>query len=68
MPRWLRVGAGLTLIATSSLAAQFDGPYQRHRIDLRYDGRFTIVRLRWKSDLARRGGFESIDRGLGGGA
>ena len=33
----------------------------RHRTDLAYDGRFTFVRLRWKSDfgLSRRGGFRS---------
>jgi len=59
MPRWLRVAAGLIVIATASLAAQFDRPSQRHRIDLPYDGRFTFVRLRWGSDLARRGGFRS---------
>ena len=59
MPRWLRIAAGLIVIATASLAAQFDRPSQRHRIDLPYDGRFTFVRLRWKSDLARRGGFRS---------
>ena len=40
MPRWLRTAAALLLIAASSLAAQFDAPYQRHRVDLRYDGRF----------------------------
>ena len=40
-------------------AARRPGP--PHRTDLAYDGQFTFVRLRWKSDLgfSRRGGFSS---------
>src|SRR3989441_11311503 len=38
-------------------AAQFDAPAHPHRTDLTYDGQFTFVRLRWKSDFgfSRRG-------------
>jgi hypothetical protein len=59
MPRWLRLAGGVILIAGTAAAAQFDRPARRHRTDLTYDGRFTFVRLRWKADLARRGGFRS---------
>ena len=51
-----RLFAVALLVATTA-SAQHD-PY---RADIEYDGRFTFVRLRWKSDLgfSRRGGFSS---------
>jgi len=51
-----RLFAVALLVATTA-SAQHD-PY---RPDIEYDGRFTLVRLRWKSDLgfSRRGGFSS---------
>ena len=44
--------------AAGAQLGSFDRP---HRTDLTYDGRFTFVRLRWKSDLgfSRRGGFNA---------
>jgi hypothetical protein len=59
--RWLRL-LGLALISAASASAQFDAPGMGHyRTDITYDGRFTFVRLRWKSDLgfSRRGGWSS---------
>jgi len=58
---WLRAAIAVLIIATSAGAVQFDAPGRRHRTDLTYDGRFTFVRLRWKSDFgsSRRGGFSS---------
>jgi len=48
-------------IAATAAAVQFDAPGRRHRSDLTYNGQFTFVRLRWKSDFgsSRRGGFSS---------
>src|SRR6185503_18142251 len=44
----------------SPSTAQFDAPGLRHRTDVAYDGRFTFVRLRWRSDFAfSRRGFSS---------
>ena len=61
MPRWLRIAAVVTFIAATAAAVQFDAPGRRHRSDVTYNGKFTFVRLRWKSDLgfSRRGGFSS---------
>ncbi len=61
MPRWLRIAAAVMFIAATAAAVQFDAPGRRHRTDLTYDGQFTFVRLRWKSDFgsSRRGGFSS---------
>jgi len=61
VPRWLRVAAVVTFIAATAAAVQFDAPGRRHRSDVTYNGKFTFVRLRWKSDLgfSRRGGFSS---------
>src|SRR4051794_37209371 len=62
MPRWLlRLAGAAVFIAAMASAAQFDGPRRSYRSDISYDGRFTFVRLRWKSDLgsSRRGGFSS---------
>src|SRR6188472_63167 len=61
MPRWLRLAGAVLFIAATSAAAQFDSPRQSYRRDIEYDGRFTFVRLRWKSDFgsSRRGGFSS---------
>jgi hypothetical protein len=54
----MRILAVAVLLAlTAPAAAQFRGPARDYGTDLEYDGRFTFVRLRWKSDLAfaRRG-------------
>ena len=60
MTRWLRLAAVIVFAAAAD-AAQRDAPGPPHRTDLAYDGQFTFVRLRWKSDLgfSRRGGFNS---------
>ena len=61
MPRWLRIATAVISIAATAAAVQFDAPGRRHRSDLTYNGQFTFVRLRWKSDFgfSRRGGFSS---------
>ena len=61
MPRWLRIASAVIFIAATAAAVQFDAPGRRHRSDLSYNGQFTFVRLRWKSDFgfSRRGGFSS---------
>jgi len=58
--RWLRLAA-VIVVAAGADAAQRDAPGLPHRTDITYDGQFTFVRLRWKSDLgfSRRGGFSS---------
>ena len=55
----LRAAVSLVFISATAAAAQFDLPGGRHRLDVPYDGQFTFVRLRWKSDYgySRRGGF-----------
>ena len=57
MAQWLRVATAVILIAATAAAVQFDAPGRPYRTDLAYDGQFTFVRLRWKSDLdfSRRG-------------
>jgi hypothetical protein len=51
--RW--VSAAIVGLAATVVPA---GHSQSHDLDLPYDGRFTFVRLRWKSDLGfSRGGF-----------
>ena len=61
MPRWLRIVSAVIFIAATAAAVQFDAPGRRHRSDVTYNGQFTFVRLRWKSDFgsSRRGGFSS---------
>ena len=61
MAHWLRAAILIVIIAATAGAVQFESPGRRHRTDLSYDGRFTFVRLRWKSDFgsSRRGGFSS---------
>jgi hypothetical protein len=46
-------------VLTATAAAQLGNFDRPHRADLPYDGRFTFVRVRWKSDFgfSRRGGF-----------
>ena len=56
VPYWLRLVAAMILSATLGAAVQFE-PARSHRSDHAYDGRFTFVRLRWTSDVSRRGGF-----------
>ena len=60
MSRWLRLAA-VIVVAAGADAAQRDAPGRPHRTDVTYDGQFTFVRLRWKSDFgfSRRGGFSS---------
>jgi hypothetical protein len=51
------LAVALLLALTAPAGAQRRGPARDYGTDLEYDGRFTFVRLRWKSDLAfaRRG-------------
>jgi Domain of unknown function (DUF4159) len=51
------LAVAVVLALTAPAGAQFRGPARDYATDLEYDGRFTFVRLRWKSDLAfaRRG-------------
>jgi hypothetical protein len=55
--RWLRVATAVLFVAAAAAAAAQLRPPDRPRTDIAYDGRFTFVRLRWKSDFAgaRRG-------------
>src|SRR6185295_2223390 len=49
MPRWLRVVA-LVLFAATGASAQYDRPgVPGYRTDVKYDGRFTFVRVAWKT-------------------
>ncbi|MCA1559769.1 MAG: hypothetical protein LC753_11460 [Acidobacteria bacterium] len=61
MPHWLRTATAVIFIASTAAAVQFDTPGRPHQSDPEYDGRFTLVRLRWASDIgfSRRGGFGS---------
>ena len=48
MRRWLLIGAAvLTAVVAAGAQRRFSEPY--YRTDLKYDGRFTFVRLRWDS-------------------
>jgi hypothetical protein len=60
VPRWLRSASAVILITATAAAVRFDAQVGSHRSDIRYDGQFTVVRLRWDSGF---GGF-----GRGGGA
>jgi Domain of unknown function (DUF4159) len=53
---WVRAAAVLLIAATAG-AMQFDAPGQQYRADLTYDGQFTFVRLRWRSDFGFSRGF-----------
>jgi Domain of unknown function (DUF4159) len=53
---WVRAAA-VVLIAATAGAMQFDAPGQPYRADLTYDGQFTFVRLRWRSDFGFSRGF-----------
>jgi hypothetical protein len=57
----MRLSVLALMIAVTTVAAQSGGSSAAHRYDLTYDGKVTLVRLRWGSDLAgfRRGGFSS---------
>ena len=59
--RVIRILAVALMVAlTAPAGAQFRGPARDYATDLDYDGRFTFVRLRWKSDLAvARGGWST---------
>lgn len=58
-----RICAAAALVVTATVAtAQFRPSDQYHPTDLRYDGRFTFLRLRWDSGFggfSRRGGFNA---------
>jgi hypothetical protein len=56
VPRWVRITAALVLIAAVAGAVRSDAQGRPAPRDSSYDGRFTFVRLRWKSD-GGRGGF-----------
>jgi uncharacterized protein DUF4159 len=58
--RRLRIATVVLLVAATATAVQFDAPGPPHRADVSYDGQFTFVRLRWKSDFGfSRRGFSS---------
>lgn len=57
MPHWLRLAAALVVSASAGAAAQFEASGRSAHSDLVYDGRFTVVRLRWTADFSRRSGF-----------
>ena len=62
MPRRLRLACLLLLMATAASAVQRDAPQAGDwNGQPSYDGRFTLVRLRWQSGLGgfRRGGFSA---------
>ena len=60
MGRRLRIATVVVFVAATATAVQFDAPGRAHRTDLPYDGQFTFVRLRWKSDFGfSRRGFSS---------
>jgi uncharacterized protein DUF4159 len=63
MRRRLRLTAVLLLIAATAAAVQRDAaPRGEWNAQPKYDGKVTIVRLRWQSDLGgfgRRGGFSA---------
>ena len=62
MRRWLIIGLAITVSSGIAAATQFDArPDARSAATSAYDGRFTLVRLRWGSDFgfSRRGGFGS---------
>ena len=50
---------GLSLISATTALAQFDAPRLSYRTDVDYDGRFTFVRLQWRSDGRSRRGWSS---------
>src|SRR5207249_11668877 len=49
----------LVLIAAATASTQFDAPAPSYSHDVTYDGRFTFVRLRWRSDGRFRGSWAS---------
>lgn len=53
----VRVAAALILTASLGAAAQLQPEDTSDRHEPEYDGRFTFVRARWRSDFSRRGGF-----------
>ena len=57
MRHWLRNATAALFVAGTAAAVQFDAP--RRPLDLTYDGRFTLVRLRWADEGFSRGGFRS---------
>jgi len=66
--RRLRLVTVALLVAATAAAAQYDAPGRRGGApDVRYDGQFTFVRLRWGSDLSSSlfgGGFGGGRRGF----
>lgn len=57
MRRFPSLTLAAALTASVAAGAQFRGQERPHRTDVPYDGRFTFVRLAWRSDLgsSRRG-------------
>jgi hypothetical protein len=55
VPRWLAVAAAVAFIAATAAAVRSDAQVRPREADSSYDGRFTFVRLRWKSDAAAFG-------------
>jgi hypothetical protein len=58
--RWLFALAAALVAGFTAEPPQRESPGGRHRLDVPYDGRFTMVRLRWRSDAEwARGAFRS---------
>jgi hypothetical protein len=57
VPRWLGIAAAVAFIAATAATVRSDAQVRPRQADSPYDGRFTFVRLRWKSDagFGRRG-------------
>jgi hypothetical protein len=57
---WLRLAVVL-LVMSIGASAQYGAPGRAYASSVDYDGRFTLVRLRWSSPdgFSRRGGFSS---------
>jgi hypothetical protein len=58
MRRWLRL-IGFALLGGMTVFAQSDGRTVSYDSDGDYDGRFTMVRLKWRGDSRMRGGWGS---------
>jgi hypothetical protein len=58
MRRWRRL-LGLVLLSATTVSAQPDGVARSFDRNPSYDGQFTMVRLKWRSDLRSRGGWST---------
>ncbi len=54
MPRWYRLAA-IAILAAVTVSAQSNGAARPYHRDPSYDGKFTLVRLKWGGGLGRGG-------------